>query len=597
MANDFIQKELMKERTGANVSPIQVDTQSRYLLNPESVAGVQIKSAPRFETDENIFLNTLEKIAKESEQLKLANEKAQLDLDLKQMDIDYESQWQEKNRYSSDNYETYLKGREELLSAKKDRVNKFKYYTGEQKNLFIKNLDVDHQEQRMRGLGERHKVYIKEATEQTSAILEQQLSLAGNLSLKDDKQAVELYKNMSERINMLKDLSGMSDEEAQTMLGKYLFNAENSRLQNELENIISNPSMPTQEKQFRLNNIKNHFSNNDVIKENAEELLQFFNGEDKEFAKQYLIDKATDVRTKTLNTYVRNINALAKQEKAEARAMERERKHREKIAIERDKLEHPENYTEASKAFKKLYKRNPTMEDIKMGRLEYDWEKLADFENTDLTLAFNRKDITKMKERVENLVEQHGYNEVDANNTVKEEAEKIFGKNSLKAKAFVKQYAETTNTNMTALYYGDVDPYLYETTKIDKNKGVTNNQSSIKINATNNWKPWRNDNKDTFNDMSKKISSDPIRGDEILSRAITARMLASGIKDFNETNVNEYLENKINLPEEQAYINSYKKLKNGDYKNKVRDNKNTINNKAKAETKQQQNKVKTSALL
>jgi len=75
MANEFIEKEIMKERTGANVTPIQVDTQSRYLLNPTNVEGVSVKTPSKIPVHENMFIEAIGKIAKESEQLKLNNEK------------------------------------------------------------------------------------------------------------------------------------------------------------------------------------------------------------------------------------------------------------------------------------------------------------------------------------------------------------------------------------------------------------------------------------------------------------------------------------------------------------------------------------------
>lgn len=119
MANEFIEKEIMKERTGANISPIQVDTQSRYLLNPTNVEGVSVKSPSKIAVHENMFIETIEKIAKESEQLKLNNEKNLLDIAMKNKDLEFEEKWATVQDKYGDRFEEYLKDYNEVIKSKK----------------------------------------------------------------------------------------------------------------------------------------------------------------------------------------------------------------------------------------------------------------------------------------------------------------------------------------------------------------------------------------------------------------------------------------------------------------------------------------------
>lgn len=118
MANEFIEKEVMKERTGANVSPIQVDTQSRYLLNPTNVEGVSVKSPAKIPVHENMFIEAIGKIAKESEQLKLNNEKNLLDIAMKNKDLEFEEKWSTVQDKYGDRFEEYLKDYNEVIKSK-----------------------------------------------------------------------------------------------------------------------------------------------------------------------------------------------------------------------------------------------------------------------------------------------------------------------------------------------------------------------------------------------------------------------------------------------------------------------------------------------
>lgn len=289
MANEFIKKEIEKERTGANISPINVDIQSRFLINPTNVEGITIRNAPRISAHENLFLNTLEKIAKESEELKLTNEKNLLDIELKKKEIDFNTKWaQVPDRYGA-KYEEYLKEYNNLLSSQKELINKNKYLTTNEKAVFSRNADISNYEGRSKILIERNKRHIIEQTEIAKATLEQYSTIGATYGMYDDEKARENYERMRDTIHKIAKLSGWSDEYTTTMLGKYIGGTEISRIENRVSEIQNDPNSSIYEKEKQINQILSYLNNKQGLEERVDLVMEHMdNIEDKERTREYL---------------------------------------------------------------------------------------------------------------------------------------------------------------------------------------------------------------------------------------------------------------------------------------------------------------------
>ena len=82
---EFLEKVVQNERTGANITGIQVDTSTQHLLNKPFLRGFE----------------ELEKIAKEMDAIKIKNKRTEFELNLEQMDLDFAEKWNDPNIYKS----------------------------------------------------------------------------------------------------------------------------------------------------------------------------------------------------------------------------------------------------------------------------------------------------------------------------------------------------------------------------------------------------------------------------------------------------------------------------------------------------------------
>ena len=287
MANEFIEKEIMKERTGANISPIQVDTQSRYLLNPTNVEGVSVKTPSKIPVHENMFIEAIGKIAKESEQLKLNNEKNLLDIAMKNKDLEFEEKWATVQDKYGDRFEEYLKDYNDVIKSKKSLIVNSKYLDSAEKRAFSDNVDINYKDWGNKEKVKRNQYYIKEQNDIALATLEQRRIIGAKYGLNDDEKAKENYTHMRDTIEQIAKLSGMSEEEKIVMLGKNIGGTEVARLNNRIME-IQNSSMTIQQKKVEIDKVLAYMDNKKIVNDLVDTTMEFYKGNDEKTAKEYL---------------------------------------------------------------------------------------------------------------------------------------------------------------------------------------------------------------------------------------------------------------------------------------------------------------------
>lgn len=334
MANEFIEKEVMKERTGANVVPIQVDIQSRFLLNPVNVEGVSVKSPSKIPVHENMFIETLGKIAKESEQLKINNEKNLIDIAMKNKDLEFEEKWATVNDKYGDRFEEYLKDYKEVINSKKSLILNSKYLDSMEKRTFSDNVDIGYKDWGVKESVKRNQYYIKEQNDIALATLEQRRTIGAKYSLNDDEKAKENYTYMRDTIEHIAKLTGLSEEEKIVMLGKNIGGTEVARLNNRIME-IQNSSMSLEEKKVEINKIIAYMDNEKIVNDLVDTTMEYYKGNDEKTAKEYL-KVQFEGETKTVLKGIKSqIIEIQKEEKARARAAAVEARARRRAERER----------------------------------------------------------------------------------------------------------------------------------------------------------------------------------------------------------------------------------------------------------------------
>lgn len=334
MANEFIEKEVMKERTGANVSPIQVDTQSRYLLNPTNVEGVSVKSPAKIPVHENMFIEAIGKIAKESEQLKLNNEKNLLDIAMKNKDLEFEEKWSTVQDKYGDRFEEYLKDYNEVIKSKKSLIVNSKYLDSAEKRAFSNSVDINYKDWGIKEGVKRNQYYIKEQNDIALATLEQRRVIGAKYSLNDDEKAKENYTYMRDTIEQIAKLSGMSEEEKIVMLGKNIGGTEVARLNNRIME-IQNSSMTLDEKKREIDKVIAYMDNEKIVNDLVDTTMEYYKGNDEKTARDYLKVQFEGETKNVLKGIKSTINEIQREEKARARAAAAEARARRRAEKER----------------------------------------------------------------------------------------------------------------------------------------------------------------------------------------------------------------------------------------------------------------------
>lgn len=567
MANEFIEKEIMKERTGANVSPITVDIQSRFLLNPTSVEGVAVKSPPKIPIHENMFLEAIEKIAKETEQMKLNNEKNLLDLAMQNKDIEFEEKWSTVNNKYGDRYEEYLKDYDELIKSKKSLINNNKYLDSLEKRTFSDTVNVNSKTWRLKEGVKRNQYYIKEQNDIALATLEQRKVIGAKYGLNDDEKAKENYTYMRDTIEQIAKLSGMSEEEKIVMLGKNIGGTEVARLNNRIME-IQNSSMSLEQKKVEINKIIAYMDNEKIVNDLVDTTMEFYKGNDEKTAKEYLKIQFEGETKTVLKGIKSQITEIQREEKRIEKERIRAEKQMQRLYLRNRRVDETlrsEKYSNIRRAFKKKYGREMTNEDIANGTLNFDWAAAGDLDNYDKVEIFDKTQMTNLRRNINAQIESGKLSENEAKNLVRDYAEKLFVSDKteykeLKINAFVKQYADTENP--IPYIYGKQYPELYQAERVTKNSKGNNTNINIKAPKKGFIGFFDDDGYKEWENVKKEFSSDPVYADAQLKSFIIGLMKDDGFsaKDINSTTMQPYLK-KLNTEEGKRLIKANKILK------------------------------------
>ena len=583
MANKFIEKEVMKERTGANVSPIQVDTQSRYLLNPTNVEGVSVKTPSKIPVHENMFIEAIGKIAKESEQLKLNNEKNLLDIAMKNKDLEFEEKWATVQDKYGDRFEEYLKDYNEVIKSKKSLIVNSKYLDSLEKRAFSDSVDVNYKDWGIKEGVKRNQYYIKEQNDIALATLEQRKIIGAKYGLNDDEKAKENYTHMRDTIEQIAKLSGMSEEEKIVMLGKNIGGTEVARLNNRIME-IQNSSMTLDQKKVEIDKVLAYMDNEKIVNDLVDTTMEFYKGSDEKTAKEYLKVQFEGETKSVLKGIKSQIDEYQREQKRIEKERIRAEKQMQRLYLRNLKMDQAlrsEKYSDVRKAFKKRYGRDMTDEDIANGTVNFDWASAGDLDNYDKVEIFDKDKIENLKRNINAQIENGRMTEVEAKNLVRDYAEKLLANDNspdkeLKVNAFIKQYADTENPIPYA--YGKEYPELYQANNISKiSKG--NNNIGANINKPKQGLIWNDDGYSEWEDLKKEFSSDPVYADAQLKNYLASVMKSDGLtaEDMKKKDtVQNYLK-KLSTDEGKRLINASKVLKGGKPAQNTKSN--TVNTK------------------
>lgn len=498
----YMEKVVENERTGANISGIRVETQTSALLNRPDLQG----------------LAELERIAKEADQVNLKNKQQKFMLDLEAMDLEFQEKWNGPLIYNDqEKYETMLSEKKALESEKAALVQQNQFFSLGEKDILRQQLSNRHTEIVLDHQKKRNTVVLRQAIDDSQANLDQYVTLSSKVNIHDYNRINEYNEQIVENIKSLQVLTGMSDEEVINAAAFRIQQATNARYQTYLNDMILSGDLPLQEQERRVNELETVMNDEKYKRSVAKELASKLPTDDKKEAEDYFYAKL-DTETKSIVGGIkRQFGEIKKtREREERRAAveaKRQAKERERYARRIQELQNPELASDVNKAFKKKYKRDITMKDIQANLIDLDWQSAGDFSNGKSIKIFP----TKLLKDIQGVVEEeikNGSSVAEAKNTVKAKAIEYFPNDINKQKAFIKQYADTVGESANAYFNGDINPALYKADSYKQN-GVKNGIPEVDVSSI---KPTDKKSLKRFNDISKKLSKDPVRGDEMAKR-------------------------------------------------------------------------------
>jgi len=203
-----------------------------------------------------------------------------------------------------------------------------------EKTLTMKNLDINHNQGRIKMQKDRNQYYVKEQNDIALATLEQRRIIGSKYGLNDDEKAKENYQYMRDTIEHIAELSGMSEEEKIVMLGKNIGGTEVARLNNRIME-IQNSSMSLEQKKVEINKIIAYMDNEKIVNDLVDTTMEFYKGNDEKTAKEYLKIQFEGETKTVLKGIKSQIIEIQKEEKARARAAAVEARARRRAERER----------------------------------------------------------------------------------------------------------------------------------------------------------------------------------------------------------------------------------------------------------------------
>lgn len=303
---EFLEKVVQNERTGANITGIQVDTSTQHLLNKPFLRGFE----------------ELEKIAKEMDAIKIKNKRTEFELSLEQMDLDFAEKWNDPNIYrDKEKYEAMLEDRKALQSEKAKLLSSNMYYNREEKNNLKKELENKNKEIILGYQKNRNIEYLRETINSTNANIDQLIAIGQkNISPTDYDSISKYVKRISENLSYLKTPLGLSEKELENMIGTRAKTLINGIYQEHLNKIISDPNMSTDKQEIELKKLAYSMDNKEYKEKLATDLANEFAKEDVEQTKNFFLT-SFDSETKTIiNQYRARFNEIKRARAKEERA-------------------------------------------------------------------------------------------------------------------------------------------------------------------------------------------------------------------------------------------------------------------------------------
>lgn len=251
MSSEYLRKTVADRRTGANLIGINVDT--------SNMTGM-----------DNVYLDAvvqLEKFAKQSDELKIQNEKNKIALDNEKQMIEFRQKYFEDPSIYTDQakWENVCKLWNEEIKNQKKRVADSIYLTKDEKILYSKKLDTSFAQAWTAPLTKRNEAELRARVNEATQLIELATFNASQSGLYRIDTIDNFMKKGEEILNPLVSQGGITEQDKFSVLMSSVAEIDASIFNRNFESqILYNSNLTTEEKKAKISEIKSMMSDKRV---------------------------------------------------------------------------------------------------------------------------------------------------------------------------------------------------------------------------------------------------------------------------------------------------------------------------------------------
>lgn len=238
---EFLEKQITKKRTGANLLGINVDTRAGLTIgNPAT----------------EYMLNALEKIAQKAEKAEIDNAKQSFWLDIEERNLKLQNKLSDPNIYG--NQESFEEAMKEIENQRKENEKLLAgnmYFTRDEKELAKKQLNNGSFNIYAKAMEKRNTVYTQQQVEKAVYEMNRLVTIGSQLDMNDIEAQNMIIDRVLAGTKTLQGLGNWTDERAMEYANRNMMAIEQGRFEKDLNNIISNPNLTLEQKQNKMKQI------------------------------------------------------------------------------------------------------------------------------------------------------------------------------------------------------------------------------------------------------------------------------------------------------------------------------------------------------
>ena len=273
MSNEYLRKSVADRRTGANLIGINVDTSNMNNLSP----------------DFEMAFNQLEAFAKESDNLKIQNEKTRLKLEIEKSRLEFKDKYlSDPTIYSSqEKWDMVTKLYEEERQKAKKIIADSKYLSADEKSFYGKDLDIDFKKDWLDPKMKRNGVVAQERIDEATMLFETAVNNACLDDLYKTDTIDRFIKRVDEIYNPLINSATSTKGDKNKAMIKGVSTIEGVRLNRKLEkDILTNSLLTEEQKQDEIKKVIETLSSDKRINNIVENMTKEYGYDN--YEKEYL---------------------------------------------------------------------------------------------------------------------------------------------------------------------------------------------------------------------------------------------------------------------------------------------------------------------